>query len=217
MRQILLILMVFSLSLQAKRMLYTCELVERSSIIGVWEVKDLSNNLMKPLELLKGDMGQLKNVNIDKSRIQFINSKVKDKHVILMFSIYNKNAYIQSMLFTSTSHEQNLKTVKAILEESKLLKKWKSLSVKEQVSQADLIVSGQVLEGKICPTLHYVKAGKFHKGKANNEFSVITVSEKQLNKKSLLLLKKKPGTGPEYRIFSIISEEDSQKYLNLLK
>ena len=217
MKKTLLVLLLFCLTAHAKRALYTCELVGNAKVIGIWNIKDLEKKLLNPAQILKGDISLLKNVKINKDRLFYINSRVKDKQVILVFSIYNKNAYMDTLLRENTSFKENLKNVKEILTESNIINKWKRLSVKEKISNSDLIVRGKVLDsGKICPTSHYVKVDKFYKGNTDLKFSVITVSQNELNKNSLILLRKKPGTGPKYRIYSIVPINEAKEYLNKL-
>jgi hypothetical protein len=203
---------------QAKRMQYTCELVEQAQLIGIWETKDLAKNIRSPKSILKGDLKVLKGITIDTSRLDYILNKAKDKQVILIFQIYNKQAHVRTTLWNETSFKKNLETTHAIIKQMALMKKWKSLSKEEQISASDLIVSGQAKDsGKVCPTLHYIKTEKVYKGKPSDRLSVITIKYESLNSDSLFLMQKQPGSGPAYRVMGIIPAKEAKKYLILLK
>jgi hypothetical protein len=208
----------FALTSYADRGLYSCEIVSGAHVIGIWNKAEIKGKLNPPQTFLKGDSKIFTKAKIDPAHIEILKNQVAGDKILLFISIYDSSSHVRLLSWSKKTFEESLKTTRAILKQMELTKHWSNLSINEKITKSDLIVSGQVKDsGKSCPIFHFITPEKSYKGILPKHLSVITIDENKLNKKSLILLQKQAGEGPDFRIMQVIAKKDAEKYLKILK
>ncbi len=204
----------------ADRGLYTSELVEGSTFIGVWHRDNVTGTkLSHPYAVLKGKSSNLSQVKKYSSRLKNVVNRIKKEGGFIVFiRVTGDNADLVGDSGAMRYSSIGLKAVKSVISQLVLKKKWSSLPVNEQIEHSDFIVSGEISEEeKECPRDYIISWNKAYRGVISNRLSVVPVKQNLLGNKQLFFIQRHNGAGPDYIVIGAVPLKNSKKYLNKLK
>lgn len=216
-------LLCFTTFAWADRLLYTSELVEGATLIGIWGPKNIEQKgeeleLKNPNTLLKGDVAEINKTRQYSSRLKRAIKQIQEQGEFILFLRLDENrADLASDLSLEPCNYLTLKIVKTVIQQCELQNKWETLSFEERVERSDLIVSGIINAGEMYPKQYTLITDKVYRGMPPERLSILPISDDQLNKESIFFIQRYFGSGPDYMVMDSIALENAKDLLKELK
>ena len=215
--------LTLSSTVQADRALYTIELAQGATHIGVWQEDNISTRngslqLGHPDAILKGKPQELHEASKQSDRLTKAIAQIQLKGTQLLFiHIDGERVDLVGDSGAMTLNGITRKAVDEIIELLAMQKAWGAMPASKQIDQSDIIVQGQVAQTAAeCRKAHTLIPTETLKGPQQDKLSVQFITDKSFNTKHLFFLRRNPGTGPRYLVMHSTSTEDSKRYLTLL-
>lgn len=217
------VLFCFTTSAWADRLLYTSELVEGATLIGIWgpnniEQKGEELELKNPNTVLKGDVAEINKTRQYSARLKRAIKQIQEQGEFILFLRLDENrADLASDLSLEPYNYLTLKIVKTVIQQCELQNKWKTLPFEEQVERSDIIVSGIINTGEEYPKEYTLITDKVYRGVPPKKLWILTVADDKLNKESIFFIQRYVGSGPDYIVMYSVTLENAKDYLRELK
>jgi len=205
----------------ADRALYTSELVEGSTVIGIWTSNEIEpdGTLRYSHDIFRGKYTEIKKARQYSARLTKAIQRIKKEGPFILFVRVNgKKADLVGDSGRLRYSAIALKAVKSVIRQLDLKAKWKKLSVDEQIERSDLIVSGKIGDdGPECPKDYAISLGKTYRGVPPKKISILPVPAEQVGIESIFFIQRHNGVGPEYIVMNAVPLKEAKEYLKRLK
>ena len=202
----------------AKRMVYDTEIIDEDSLVAIWtEAEIKGQSLGSPKKVLNGDPAAALELKAGQTK-DVVARLEKGEELILVVNRYRIGKKIAHVSRIWESTEANLKMLDDLFRHKAEIKNWNRYSKETQIERAHLVVRGQVEDAGISVPTHTVLVKSTLKGDHQKSLGVYarTTPDDQLKTDCLMLVQRMPGSGPGYRIMTMVPCADAEGYLEYI-